>query len=104
MAELPRQFEPNRDADHHPQAGLLGKQGTYCPETLLGIFPARCLSNRLLVRLVEPAALSQGLGEHALQRRSRLSDDLLGLPQPIGIGDRCDCGIEVGVGEGAVRH
>lgn len=104
MAELPRQFEANRNADQHSEPGLLGKQCPHRPEALLRIVRAGGGPNRLLVREIEPAALGERLGEHPLERRSRLSDEILRFPQALRVGDRFDGGIELGVGEGAVRH
>ncbi len=53
---------------------------------------------------VEPATLGEGGGKHALKRRRDALDELLGLTQPLGIGERSDRAVELGVAVGAVRH
>ena len=40
-AQLPRQLEPDRDADEHPQPGLLGEQRLHRPDPLGGVVVRR---------------------------------------------------------------
>ena len=102
--ELARELEADGDADQHPQAGLLGEHRLTRTDPLGGLVVRDRLADHLLVAEVEPAALLERAGEHALQRRRRARHQVLRLAQPLGIGDRCDRGLELGVGVGAVGH
>ncbi len=104
LAELPRQLEPDRDADEHPQPSLLGNQRAQLTQAIGGIFGRRGLDDRLVVRVAEPATVRQCRGQQPLQRRRRAQHQVLGVAEPGGIADRGDRRIELGFGVCAVGH
>ena len=72
------------------------------PELRIGF--GRRLADRLFVGGVEPAAVGDRRGEHALELRRGAHHQLLRLAQPGRFSDLRDRGIELLVGVGAVRH
>ena len=67
FAELAGELEPDRDADEHAQAGLLGDERAHRAQALVGVRRRRRPGDLRLVRAAEPAALGQRLVEDALQ-------------------------------------
>ena len=53
------------------------------------------LRDLTLVRVLEPAALLQGLVDDALQRRGGVRDHLLRMAQAVGVGQRLDGGVDL---------
>ena len=53
------------------------------------------LAELRLVGAAEPAALGQRLVEHVLQPRRRVGDDLLGVGEALGVGQRRDRGVDL---------
>ena len=56
------------------------------------------------VGLAEQAALLERVVEHALQARGRVGDDLLGVLEAAGLGQRRDGGVDLLGGVGALGH
>src|SRR3954453_8670716 len=69
VLELLRQLQSDRDADEHPEPGLLGDERTDGAEALVGCVLQPGLREGPLVGRAEPPALGQGLGEQPLQPR-----------------------------------
>ena len=65
--ELAGQLDADGHADEHPQAGLLRHERRHRGPAGVGIGLARGAADLLVVGLGEPAALGQGVIEHALE-------------------------------------
>ena len=100
--ELLGELEADRYADEHPQPGLLGDQRTHRGYPLLRILMTRGLPQRLLVPLIEPAAVLEREPKHTLKRGRRPRHQLLRPREPARFGDRGDRGVELGVCIGAI--
>src|SRR4051794_16651564 len=79
--ELLRELEPDRDADEHPEPGLLGDERAHRAQALLRVLGERGGRHLALVGGAEPPALGERLGEHALQPGGRVGDDLGGMAE-----------------------
>ena len=102
--ELPWRLESDGDADEHSEPGLLGDERPHPPYPLVGILLAGHAGDLALVRLAEPTAGVQGLGQHALQLRRDPSDAVLRPGKPLGSADRRDGGVQLRVTDLTVEH
>ena len=75
--ELPRELPPHRDADHHPDPGLLSEQRPHRGDALVLRRRRRRPQHLRLVLLAEPAALVERLSEDPLQLRRDAGDTRL---------------------------
>ena len=96
--QLVGELEADRDADQHPQAGLLGEQRLHGSQALLAVGDGGHAGQLGTMSVAEPAALGQRLGEHALQPGRRVRDDLLGVGEALGVAERLDRGVDLGGG------
>src|SRR3954471_1422041 len=104
VLELLRELQPDRDADEHPEPGLVGDQRADRAEALVGIVLQRGIRDLALVGRAEPAALGQRLGEQPLQSRRGVRDDLLGVAEPRRVAERPDGRVDLLRGVPAAGH
>src|SRR3954447_7084215 len=104
VLELLRELQPDRDADEHPEPGLVGDERADRAEALVGIVLERGVRDLALVGRAEPAALGQRLGEQPLQPRRGMRDDLLGVAEARGVAQRLDGRVDLLRGVPAAGH
>src|SRR3954470_15262896 len=102
--QLLRELEPDRDADQHPEPGLLGDKRAHGAQALLGVLGERGGRHLALVGRAEPAALGERLGQHPLQSGRGVGDDLRGMAEARGVAQRLDGRVDLLRGEPAAGH
>src|SRR5688572_10540968 len=90
LAKLARELPADRDADQHPDPGLLRQQRAEVPQPLIGILERGDARDLLLVARVEPAALGERGRQDLLELRSGVRDASLDLAEALGIGERLE--------------
>src|SRR5829696_3724724 len=75
--QLVGELEADGDADQHAEPGLLVDERPHGRQPLRRVLDRRRLRQLRLVGGAEPPSLGQRRGEHALQARRRVGDDLL---------------------------
>src|SRR4051794_24222985 len=98
LVEHVRQLIPDRHADEHGDAGLLGDQPLHGILALVGVLVVRRLAHLGAVGGPEPLGRLERLLEDPLQLPRRRGDDALGLPEARGIAQRLDSRLDLGVG------
>src|SRR3954468_17630149 len=104
VLELLRELQPDRDADEHPEPGLLGDERADGAHALVGIVLQRGVCDLALVGRAEPAALGQRRGEQLLQPRRGVRDDLLGVAEATRVAERPDGRVDLLRGVPAGGH
>src|SRR5690242_4220309 len=102
--EFACQLIADSDADHHAEACLLGHQGPHCRYPFLRVVSQRRDLQRVFVRVLEPAALLERDRQQLLQLWGGAFDQCGGGGEALGIAERLDRGVELGVREGPLGH
>ena len=102
--QLGAELEPDRHADEHGHAVLLGDEGADRALALARLLDRGDPADLRQVRAVEPAALGQRVLQDALQARGGVRDDLLRVGEALGRAQRHDGGVHLVGREPAVRH
>src|SRR3954447_24894708 len=99
--ELVRQFPAHRHANQHSHPGLLGQQHLDEGRPLPRVGGLDGGPDLRLVRLAEPAALVEGVGQDALELGSDGREPLLRALESVGLGQRGHGGLQLLVREHA---
>ena len=99
--QLARKLPPDRNADHHPDSGLLGEERAKLRNALLGTLERRDPGECLLTGSVEPAAFREDAREHLLELGRGSRDPLLGFSEAARLEQLLDRGAHVVV---RIRH
>jgi selenide, water dikinase len=104
LVQLDCKFPSQRDSYQHPHPGLLGEEGAHRTQALVLVGRGGGLEHRALVRLPEPAALLERLGEDPLELWSDRGHARLGLAETVRIAQRLDRRLQLGVARWALWH
>src|SRR5215211_5981704 len=94
----------HRDAHQHPDPSLLRQQRRDLALALDGVVAGQSLAQCLVAAVVEPAALLQGHVQDALQLGGDPGDVSLRLAEALGLAERLERGVDIGVAERALGH
>ena len=105
VRELLGELEPDRDADQHPEPGLLGDERAHRAQPLVGIL-LRARPDATCASWAEPnqSPSASACGEHALQVRRGVRDDLLGVAEARRVAQRLDGRVDLLRGVPAAGH
>src|SRR5215217_729481 len=93
--QLARELEPHGHPDQHAQARLLRNHHADGAQPLIGILLAGRAGDLALVGVLEPAALLEGLVDHALQGGRGVRDHLLRMAEALRVAQRLDGGVDL---------
>src|SRR4051795_4772759 len=104
VVEFSGQLPADRDSHQHPDPRLLGEQRPDRTNAVVGIGGGRRLQQLALVRLAEPAALVQRLGEDPLELGGDAADARLRRAEALGVGQCLESGVDLRVRELPLGH
>src|SRR4051795_1092317 len=104
VVEFSGQLPADRDSHQHPDPRLLGEQRPDRTDAVVGIGGGRRLQQLALVRLAEPAALVQRLGEYLLELGGDAADARLRRAEALGVGECLESGVDLRVRELPLGH
>src|SRR3954471_9050962 len=104
VVEFSGQLPADRDSHQHPDPRLLGEQRPDRTDAVVGIGGGRRLQQLALVRLAEPAALVQRLGEYPLELGGDAADARLRRAEALGVGECLESGVDLRVRELPLGH
>src|SRR3954454_24851806 len=104
VVEFSGQLPADRDSHQHPDPRLLGEQGPDRTDAVVGIGGGRRLQQLDLVRLAEPAALVQRLGEYPLELGGDAADARLRRAEALGVDECLESGVDLRVRELPLGH
>src|SRR3954471_5931141 len=104
VVEFSGQLPADRDAHQHADPGLVGEQRPHRADAVVGIGGGRRLQQLALVRLGEPAALVQRLGEYPLELRGDAADARLRRAKALGVRECLESGVDLRVRELPLGH
>src|SRR3954454_20961212 len=102
--EYPGELPSNSHPHQHPHAGLLGEQRLDLCRSRGVVRPGGGLAHLALVRLAEPTALAEGLGQNPLELGGDARPPHLGLAEALRLGEGLHGGVHLLVGEPGLRH
>src|SRR5438552_1282548 len=102
--QLECQFPSQRDSYQHPHSRLLREERADRGQALVGVRLGGRLQDLRLIRVLEPAALVECLVQDPLELGGHPGDALLGPAEPLGIAQRLDRRLDLGVRRLALRH
>src|SRR3954470_11627027 len=104
VVEFSGQLPADRDSHQHPDPRLLGEQRPDRTDAVVGIGGGRRLQQLALVRLAEPAALVQRLGEYPRELGGDAADARLRRAEALGVGECLESGVDLRVRELPLGH
>src|SRR3954447_14375546 len=102
--EYPGQLPANSHSHEHPHSRLLGEQRLDLGGASGVVGAGGGFAYLALVRLAEPAALGEGLGEDSLELGSDACHPHLGLAEALRLGEGVHRGVHLLVGEPGLSH
>src|SRR4051794_35069534 len=104
VVEFSGQLPADRDSHQHPDPRLLGEQRPDRTDAVVGIGGGRRLQQLALVRLAEPAALVQRLGEYPLELGGDAADARLRRAEALGVAECLERRVDLRVRELPLGH
>lgn len=100
--KLVSELEADGNAHEHAEPRLLGHQCANRGGTLLLVVLTRNAAYLRFVGIPEPAAFGERFGKYALKRGSGMDHDILGMCEPPGLDERCQCRVHLRCGVGPI--